>query len=69
MKVKNYIADAQNGTNIIIVESVFFPKGDTFAEVFVGTVGKIGKCDYLERDVDYFRLIDNILELNISRID
>lgn len=68
MKVKDYIQDAQNGTNLIINERVFYEDNDDITDVFTGTVGKIGKCPYMDRNVDYFRILGGALELNISRI-
>lgn len=68
MIVKDFIDNAQIGTKILIVESVFFADGDDFNDVFSGTVGQIGKCKYLDCKVDYYRILDNTLELNISRI-
>lgn len=68
MKVKDYINDAQNGTNITIAERVFCEDRDDMNDVFVGTVGQIGRCKYMECDVDYFRIINGGIELNISKV-
>ena len=41
---------------------------DDITDVFTGTIGKFGKCPYMDRNVDYFRILGGALELNISRI-
>lgn len=69
MTVKDFIDNAQFGTKILIVQSIFFAEGDDVNDVFSGIVGQIGKCKYLDYRVDYYRILsDNTVELNISRI-
>lgn len=68
MKVKDYINDAQNGTRIIIAESCYFEEGDSYSIVFDNVVGEFAKCKYNDCDVSYFRILDNSIELNISKV-
>lgn len=69
LKVKDFINSAQIGTKIDIIENVFFADGDSVSCVFSGTVGNIGKLARLEDEVSFFSICDNILQLNVSKID